>query len=207
LQAVKMSVGKRLKEERQRLKLSQEAFGQFGGVGKSAQINYEADARAPDTDYLSGIDAAGADVLYVVIGKRRIDLANTDVERGLLQQAIAYVLSMNSGADVSTAEAAKQLAQEIQARYDGTYLDAATGAHHPGTSLSEREMALIEAYSKSSAEGKKVIERIAELEAARDSSASTTSKKISVRGHGVAIGSNIQVGNVSVKETKPTKKR
>ncbi|MFS9435480.1 helix-turn-helix transcriptional regulator [Citrobacter sp. C348] len=62
--------GIRLKEERIRLGLDQDGFGQLGGVKKNAQSNYENGVRKPDSDYLAGIAAAGADVLYVLTGNR-----------------------------------------------------------------------------------------------------------------------------------------
>ncbi|CAD5724793.1 helix-turn-helix transcriptional regulator [Escherichia coli] len=62
--------GIRLKEERIRLGLDQDGFGQLGGVKKNAQSNYENGLRKPDSDYLAGIAAAGVDVLYVLTGNR-----------------------------------------------------------------------------------------------------------------------------------------
>ncbi|AQZ99061.1 hypothetical protein B5M06_13180 [Comamonas kerstersii] len=65
-----MSIGQRLREERERLKVSQERFAAIGGVQKRAQINYEAGDRTPDAEYLAGVAMAGVDVAYVVTGKR-----------------------------------------------------------------------------------------------------------------------------------------
>jgi len=65
-----MSIGSRLKEERERLGLSQPAFGELGGVQKRAQINYESGERFPDAAYLAAIAKAGADVRYIVTGDR-----------------------------------------------------------------------------------------------------------------------------------------
>ncbi|MBP7242930.1 helix-turn-helix transcriptional regulator [Amaricoccus sp.] len=64
------SIGTRLRSERRRLGLGQEAFGALGGVGRASQVGYEADRRAPGADYLAGIAAHGVDVLYVVTGRR-----------------------------------------------------------------------------------------------------------------------------------------
>ena len=50
--------------------LSQERFAALGGVQKRAQINYEAGERVPDAAYLEGVSVVGANVLYVVTGKR-----------------------------------------------------------------------------------------------------------------------------------------
>lgn len=66
------TIGTRLKEERERLGMSQTAFGEAGGVKKNAQINYERDERKPDAGYLSAIAAMGADVLYIVTGQRSV---------------------------------------------------------------------------------------------------------------------------------------
>lgn len=63
-------LGERLREERNRMALSQEAFGAIPGVTKQAQIKYEKGERHPDTRYLAAIAAAGADVLYILTGQR-----------------------------------------------------------------------------------------------------------------------------------------
>lgn len=74
-----MSIGERLKEERLRLNLSQEEFGQLGGVAKIAQFNYEKNKRKPDIDYLEKIYQNGVDTLYIITG-RRDDFSKDEVE-------------------------------------------------------------------------------------------------------------------------------
>lgn len=64
------SFGDRLKEERERLGLSQEAFGAIGGVQKLAQRNYEKGNRNPDASYVAAIAMAGVDALYLLTGQR-----------------------------------------------------------------------------------------------------------------------------------------
>ncbi|WP_134163314.1 helix-turn-helix domain-containing protein [Pseudomonas citronellolis] len=64
------SFGDRLRLERERLGLSQEALGEIGGVKKLAQINYEKGKRHPDSEYLAAIAGAGVDVLYLLTGQR-----------------------------------------------------------------------------------------------------------------------------------------
>lgn len=64
-------IGDRLREERERLGLSQGAFGEIGGVKANAQGNYEKGERNPDAGYLAAVAARGVDVLYVVTGERR----------------------------------------------------------------------------------------------------------------------------------------
>lgn len=60
--------GERLKNERKRLGLSQEAFAQVGGVQRLAQIQYENENTAPTTRYLNLIAVAGADLSYLLLG-------------------------------------------------------------------------------------------------------------------------------------------
>lgn len=60
----------RLKAERERLGLSQTAFGELCGVRKQAQINYEKGERSPDTDYLQKAQSAGVDASYLLTGMR-----------------------------------------------------------------------------------------------------------------------------------------
>lgn len=62
--------GERLREERERLGLSQVAFAALLGLGKHAQINYEADRRSPDSNYLSAAAKQGVDIYYVLTGRR-----------------------------------------------------------------------------------------------------------------------------------------
>lgn len=65
-----MSIGERLREERERIGLSQTALAQIGGVGKTTQIKYEKGASSPDSSYLSAVSDEGVDVFYVLKGQR-----------------------------------------------------------------------------------------------------------------------------------------
>jgi phage repressor protein C with HTH and peptisase S24 domain len=64
------SFGQRLREERERLGIKVTEFGTQAGVQKNAQINYEADRRSPDSNYLSAAAKQGVDVYYVLTGQR-----------------------------------------------------------------------------------------------------------------------------------------
>jgi transcriptional regulator with XRE-family HTH domain len=61
-------IGSRLRKERERLGLSQRAFGEIGGVEANAQGKYESGDRAPKADYLAAVAARGVDVLFVLTG-------------------------------------------------------------------------------------------------------------------------------------------
>jgi transcriptional regulator with XRE-family HTH domain len=62
--------GARLREERMRLKLSQEAFAEKVGVHRRTQVNYEAGEREPDVSYYEAAASLGIDLPYVLEGER-----------------------------------------------------------------------------------------------------------------------------------------
>ncbi|WP_395608126.1 helix-turn-helix domain-containing protein [Pseudomonas sp. B22129] len=61
-------IGLRLRQERERLGLSQKNFGEIGGVEANAQGKYESGGRAPKADYLSRVAERGVDILFVLTG-------------------------------------------------------------------------------------------------------------------------------------------
>jgi transcriptional regulator with XRE-family HTH domain len=66
-----VSIGDRLREERERLRLNQTDFAALGGVGRKSQFNYEEGERQPDAAYLAAIANAGVDATYVLTGNRQ----------------------------------------------------------------------------------------------------------------------------------------
>ncbi len=81
-------IGKRLREERGRLGLSQRDFGLLGGVAANAQGKYEGGERAPRADYLAALARAGVDVQYVLTN-RRAARVKTDSAPGKLDDGPA----------------------------------------------------------------------------------------------------------------------
>ena len=65
-----VTIGGRLKQERQRLGLSQTAFAEIASASKRSAIGWEKDASSPNATALSAFADAGVDVLYVVTGRR-----------------------------------------------------------------------------------------------------------------------------------------
>ncbi|RLM12849.1 helix-turn-helix domain-containing protein [Gibbsiella quercinecans] len=78
-------IGRRLKEVRERLDLSQEAFGEIGGVKKLAQLKYEKGDRVPDADYLARLSNAGIDILYIISGVRSVQPDISPEEQRLVE--------------------------------------------------------------------------------------------------------------------------
>ena len=92
--------GDRLKEERNKIKLSQAAFGAIAGVSKKSQINYEKGERYPDLKYLQNIAELGCDVQYIITGISSSSLiANEQTE----------ILDLFHNADMSLRKAAIQV--------------------------------------------------------------------------------------------------
>ena len=78
--------GPRLREERERLGMTQRVFGEIGGVEPNAQGKYESGERTPRVDYLAALSVRGVDTLYVLSGTRTpapLEGLSTD-ESGLL---------------------------------------------------------------------------------------------------------------------------
>lgn len=80
-----MSISERLKEERNRLGLTQAELSLAGGVKPRSQVHYEAGERKPDAVYLAAVAVVGVDVQYVLTGIRSDQVLNTD-EREVLER-------------------------------------------------------------------------------------------------------------------------
>lgn len=65
-----MSLGSRLKEERNRLGFSQSEFAELVGASYKSQLRWEKDESAPGADALAIWATLGLDVLYVVTGQK-----------------------------------------------------------------------------------------------------------------------------------------
>jgi phage repressor protein C with HTH and peptisase S24 domain len=92
------NLGERLRLERARLGLSQEAFGEAGGVKKFAQSNYERGKRSPDTSYLEKVSKLGVDIQFVVTGIRSTSGgSNEDQPAQLLNDTASVSVAGNPG--------------------------------------------------------------------------------------------------------------
>lgn len=62
--------GERLKEERERLGLSQDDFAAKAGVKRPTQYLYEVEQNSPNYRYLKAIAEIGVDIQYLLYGKK-----------------------------------------------------------------------------------------------------------------------------------------
>lgn len=105
-----MSVGTRLKEERKRLGLSQEAMAVACGAGKRTQILFEQDAHVPGGSYFIAAHQLGVDLTYVLVGRRsQLDEADAellDAWRNASLSSRAAAMNLLSGAEPRLSEKA-----------------------------------------------------------------------------------------------------
>ncbi|EOG5604249.1 MULTISPECIES: helix-turn-helix domain-containing protein [Providencia] len=108
---MQIDIGERIRSERERIGLSQMAFGEVGGVKKLAQLKYEQGERSPDVLYLAALSKIGVDVQFIVTGVRSSEaLANDEMElinyyRSAplaVKQAVFAALTANKPADSET---------------------------------------------------------------------------------------------------------
>ena len=72
-----MTVGERIKSERERLGFKQPEFAAIGHTTRKSQIDYEKDITQPRVDYLIAISKVGADILYIITGERSKPVEDT----------------------------------------------------------------------------------------------------------------------------------
>lgn len=73
-----VSFFERLRDERQRLGLSQTELAEAGGVTKKTQGLYERGDRSPSADYLMAISTVGMDLPYLLSGNRLVPLCSSN---------------------------------------------------------------------------------------------------------------------------------
>ncbi|MCF3470382.1 helix-turn-helix domain-containing protein [Stenotrophomonas maltophilia] len=86
-----MSLGLRIREERTRLKLSQDAFAQLSGITRTTQHLYEQDVRDPGASYLVAAMSHGVDAWYVLTGERQLPSATAAADRSIYMEAFRAV--------------------------------------------------------------------------------------------------------------------
>ncbi|WCM88548.1 helix-turn-helix domain-containing protein [Acidovorax sp. NCPPB 3576] len=79
-----MTIGERLRSERERLGLSQPNFAATVGTTKQTLFSWETGKTAPDGFQLAALGAIGVDVLYVVSGERDPAAPALDVSERVL---------------------------------------------------------------------------------------------------------------------------
>ncbi|MGO2354659.1 MAG: helix-turn-helix domain-containing protein [Marinomonas foliarum] len=63
-----MSIGERIRSERERLGMSQPEFAKFAGTTKQTLFSWETDKTYPNAGQMAALTKAGVDVMYVLTG-------------------------------------------------------------------------------------------------------------------------------------------
>lgn len=80
----RMTIGTRLKSERERLGLTLPDFAELAGAKKNTVIDWQRDASSPPAAKLAALADAGVDPLYVLTGQRSIarpGMTDTEIEQ------------------------------------------------------------------------------------------------------------------------------
>lgn len=96
--------GERIKEERQRLKLTQADFAKLAGVSRQSQANYETEEREPGAAYLINLYGQ-VDVPYILSGRRS---SAGDIDAKVVEAILNAI-------DGWAAESKRRIPQDIKA--------------------------------------------------------------------------------------------
>jgi transcriptional regulator with XRE-family HTH domain len=121
-----MSVGTRLKEERERLGMTQDQFSSACGVRRRAQSSYENDERHPDSKYLAAAIVIGVDVGYLLTGHRIRETKFNHMDFHDFGWAAAQVLGISDSDLVKATESAN--AKIYSYGIDTDYLSSGNGS-------------------------------------------------------------------------------
>lgn len=103
------AIGIRIKEERQRLRLTQQAVAERTQVTKLTQIKYEAGKTVPNASYLALFADRGADVLYILTGQHTPEVREIAKEAVALQEDEAALLDYYRSATPAGRAAIRQV--------------------------------------------------------------------------------------------------
>ncbi|HGV3467134.1 helix-turn-helix domain-containing protein [Klebsiella michiganensis] len=109
-------IGLRIKEERERLALTQQGLADAIEIAKRTLIDWEKGRTSPNAVQLSALSALGIDVLYIVTGMRNASLPTVMTESSLTKRQSAlldnYENTDEAGKKIIEATAA-EVAQQI----------------------------------------------------------------------------------------------
>jgi transcriptional regulator with XRE-family HTH domain len=102
-------IAKRIKEERERLKLTQAALAQIAGVSKLTQLKYESGQTIPSAAYLGLLARLGGDVLYIVTGQRTPEIREVDGDSIVISAEESALIDNYRHADEADQTAARRI--------------------------------------------------------------------------------------------------
>ena len=116
--------GARLREEREKLELTQEDFARLGGVQKLSQHKYEKGERSPSIEYLNSLEPYGVNIDYLFDGrKNKVSTSGIDIS---LMHGIIFELDnslLRAGVTISANKKARIIAMLYQAFHVTGHVD------------------------------------------------------------------------------------
>ena len=114
-----LSIGERLKEERERLGFTIPAFAEAAGAKKNTVIDWQKDVSSPPATRLAALMEVGVDVMYVLTGQRTpAQTAKRPPLDDRERLALATEVVTEGLADVGKKLPPRKLAELILAAYD-----------------------------------------------------------------------------------------
>ena len=141
-------LGDRLKEERQRLGLTQPVFAEYAAAKKRTLIDWEKGVSSPTVLQLQSLATIGADVIYILTGAR---LSSDLVERLTEMLRVTFKAEPNGGPITASA-------------YKSVLETSANAVAERGSEyLLSSEQALLDDYRACNEAGKKALEATASI--------------------------------------------
>ena len=106
-------IGSRLREERERVGLTQTALASMTQVSKVTQLKYEYGTTMPNASYLAMFAKAGADILYIVTGTRAVGPDPLDSRSVIVSAEEAALLDNYKHADEQGRDAARRVLSSL----------------------------------------------------------------------------------------------
>lgn len=117
----------RLRDERERLGLTQAHFAQLGGVSRLAQWKYENGDNVPSVEYLLALVKSGVDVIYLIRGRR---VSDQEIDWDIVRDAFLFVqrnMASKPGKNFSAEQLFDAFKEVWTAAMDDTYRIARSG--------------------------------------------------------------------------------
>jgi transcriptional regulator with XRE-family HTH domain len=120
------SIGGRLKEERERVGMSQKDVMEAANVSRKTLFNYESNERSPDANFLAAMHQRGLDVQYIVSGERKRD---TGIQTEEIRRAAetAFQMVIGGGITVSSQQFSQMIITLLNAPQSQTAIAAQLG--------------------------------------------------------------------------------
>lgn len=107
-----MSIGERIRAERERLGHSQDQWASTADIHRNTQAKYERGEGAPDANYLAAIEEIGADIYYIVTGEKSVYVRAGEA----LARECAIISNVVEGLEIALESSGRTLSPQKKSR-------------------------------------------------------------------------------------------